>query len=181
MNEAYLKSDKTSKGDETYTPFYGVEPIIKYLPKDSVIWCPFDEEWSAFPRRLREEGFDVVSSHIADGYDFFKFEPPVWSIIVSNPPYSIKDKVIRRCYELNKPFALLMPIPTIQGERRFKIWGNDIQLLTFDKRINFHTRGNLKTTSDACHFGSGYFCRNVLPEKLIVEELNRYSRPLVEE
>lgn len=179
MNEAYLKSDKTSKGDETYTPFYGVEPIIKYLSKDNVIWCPFDEEWSAFPRRLKECGFDVISSHIKDEYDFFKIEPPGWTMIVSNPPYSIKDKVIKRCYELNKPFALLMPITTLQGERRYKIWGDSIQVLTFDKRINYHTRGNLKTTSNACHFGSAYFCKDILPEKLIIEELNRFDRPLI--
>ena len=32
------------KNDECYTPAYGVEPIIKYLDKDKIIWCPFDTE-----------------------------------------------------------------------------------------------------------------------------------------
>lgn len=32
------------KNDECYTPRYGVLPIIKYLPKDKIIWCPFDKE-----------------------------------------------------------------------------------------------------------------------------------------
>ena len=32
----------------------------KYIPKDKKIWCPFDEEWSAFYQKLTEEGFNVV-------------------------------------------------------------------------------------------------------------------------
>ena len=34
-----------SKGqnDECYTPKYVVEEIVKYIPKDKIIWCPFDE------------------------------------------------------------------------------------------------------------------------------------------
>lgn len=30
--------------DECYTPAYGVKPILKYIPKDWVVWCPFDLE-----------------------------------------------------------------------------------------------------------------------------------------
>ena len=28
--------------DECYTPLYGVTPILKYIPKDAIVWCPFD-------------------------------------------------------------------------------------------------------------------------------------------
>ena len=28
--------------DECYTPDYGVTPILKYIPKDAKVWCPFD-------------------------------------------------------------------------------------------------------------------------------------------
>ena len=48
INKGYLTSDRTSAGDEVYTPFYAVEPLAEFIPKDKVIWCPFDEEWSAF-------------------------------------------------------------------------------------------------------------------------------------
>lgn len=30
--------------DEQYTPAYAVAPIIKYIPKDKTVWCPFDTE-----------------------------------------------------------------------------------------------------------------------------------------
>ena len=34
--------------DECYTLPYGVKPIIKYIPKNAVVWCPFDTEESEF-------------------------------------------------------------------------------------------------------------------------------------
>ena len=70
-------------------PLYAVDPILKYIPKDKIIWCPFDEEWSAFYRRLKEEGYNVVRSSLKDGQDFFTYEPNKWDMIVSNPPIII--------------------------------------------------------------------------------------------
>lgn len=31
------------KNDECYTPAYAVKPILKYIPKGAVVWCPFDK------------------------------------------------------------------------------------------------------------------------------------------
>ena len=36
------------KNDECLTPDYGVKPIIKYIPKNAVVWCPFDTKESEF-------------------------------------------------------------------------------------------------------------------------------------
>lgn len=33
-----------NRNDECYTPRYAVEPIIKYIDKTKIIWCPFDTE-----------------------------------------------------------------------------------------------------------------------------------------
>ena len=52
------------------TPRYGVLPIVKYLPKDKIIWCPFDKEDSEFVKVLTEQGYKVVYSHIENGQDF---------------------------------------------------------------------------------------------------------------
>ena len=38
--------------DECYTPAYGVRPILKYIPKDWVVWCPFDTEESEYVRLI---------------------------------------------------------------------------------------------------------------------------------
>ena len=34
LNIGYLKSDRSIKGDEIYTPFYAVEPLLEFLPKN---------------------------------------------------------------------------------------------------------------------------------------------------
>lgn len=36
------------KNDECYTPAYGVTPILKYIPKDAIVWCPFDTKQGCF-------------------------------------------------------------------------------------------------------------------------------------
>lgn len=56
MNIGYLTANRNSSGDEIYTPYYAVEPLFEFLPKDKIIWCPFDEEWSAFYNGLTEGG-----------------------------------------------------------------------------------------------------------------------------
>lgn len=56
MNIGYLTANRTSSGDEIYTPYYAVTPLLEFLPKDKIIWCPFDEEWSAFYNILKLGG-----------------------------------------------------------------------------------------------------------------------------
>lgn len=75
MNIGYLTSGRSEGSDEVMTPFYAVEPILEFLPKDKIIWCPFDEYWSAFVQLLKENGYKVINSHIKDGIDFFKQQP----------------------------------------------------------------------------------------------------------
>lgn len=179
VNVGYLTCDRTSQGDEVYTPFYAVKPLIKYIPKEKVIWCPFDEEWSAFYQTFKENGYKVIRSSLAEGQDFFKHEPrEKYDIIISNPPFSKKDKVLRRLNELGKAFAILLPLNSLQGQTRYKVFKNGIQLLAFDKRIDYHTKRNFETISKGNHFASAFFCRGVLPKDLIVEELVKYERPL---
>lgn len=177
LNIGYLSSNKTD--NELYTPFYAVDPIIKYLPKDKVIWCPFDEEWSAFYIRLKELGYKTIRSSLKDEQDFFKYEPSSWDIIISNPPFSIKDKVIDRLYSFNKPFAILLPLNSLQGKTRYKYFKQGIQLLSFDSRICYHNPNSMKIVIKGTPFASAYFCKDLLPRDLIVEKLVTYERELV--
>lgn len=101
---------KTSKSDEYYTPRYAVEIILPYIEKFNHIWCPFDKEHSEFVKALQEKGKKVTFGHIETGQDFFEYEnaPEGVECVISNPPFSKRDAVFRRMYELELPFALIM-------------------------------------------------------------------------
>ena len=173
--KGYLEA---SDNDEMYSPYYCVDPIIKYIPKNKKIWCPFDKEWSAFVQSFKRGGYTVTRSHIDDGQDFFEYEPDDYDVIVSNPPFSIRDKILERLYELNKPFAVLLPTNSLQGKKRYELFKQGIQLLCFDSRIGFHYPDCMDVPKSWNSFSSSYFCRDVLPRDLIIEKLEKYDCPL---
>lgn len=181
LNNAYLSSDRTSGSDECITPRYGVLPIVKYLKQKEykTIWCPFDEEHSQYVRVLKSEGFIVINTHKFDGYDFLAHTLAVeYDCIVSNPPFSIKTEILKKVYSLNKPFALLLPQNSLQSIKRVKLYLKyGLEYLGFDRRICFYTKGELDAWKNKNHFTTGYFCKDVLPEKIIFEKLNPIQEP----
>ncbi len=177
INKAYLQANRTAKGDECYTPFYAVTPLLEFIPEHKKIWCPFDEEWSAFYQIFSENGYSVIRSALKDGLDFFQYGPSEYDVIISNPPFSKKDAVLKRLYELEKSFAMLLPVSSLQAKGRFRLFRMGLELLVFDNRVQYHTN-RFDITKGGCHFGSAYFCRNLLPEKLVFRELRKYERSL---
>lgn len=180
LNKGYLTAARDPESNEQYTPFYAVDHITEYIPKDKKIWCPFDCEWSAFYQTFKRGGWQVERSSIQDGLDFFSYEPDSYDIIVSNPPFTMKNEVIRRLYESNKPFAILLPLNSLQGADRYKYFKDGIQLLSFDKRIGFHNTENMETYIKGASFATAYFCRGILPNDLIIKQLIEYTKPLKE-
>lgn len=181
LNKAYLTCGRDKASDECLTPIYAVKPLLEFLPKEKIIWCPFDMPYHAFVKVFEENGYKVEYSHIKNDkhQDFFEYEPKKYDVIISNPPFSLKDKVLQRCYALNKPFALLLPVNSLQGQNRFKLFEKNLELLIFDKRIDFHTKGNLKSTTKGVHFGSAFFCNQILPSKLIFKSLEKKDEALI--
>lgn len=156
--------------DECFTPDYGVKPILKYIPKDAVVWCPFDTNESEYVKQIRSNGNRVITSHINNGQDFYTYEPEEsWDIIISNPPFTNKRKIFERALSFNKPFALLMSNTWLNDSAPKQLFYNkQLQLLMFDKRIKFSNNGivNNKIT-----FSSSYYCYNFLPKDLICEKI----------
>lgn len=111
--------------------------------------------------------------------DFFDYEPDNYDVIVSNPPFSIKDKILERLYELDKPFAVLLPMNSLQGKSRYQFFQKGIQLLSFDQRIGYHNINSMDVPIESSPFATSYFCRNILPRDLIVEKLNKYNEKLI--
>lgn len=158
------------KNDECYTPEYGVIPILKYIPKDFVVWCPFDKEDSQFVKNIQKTN-KVIYSHIDYNQNFYDFEPAEhWDCIISNPPFQGKRQIFERVLSFNKPFALLMTCTWLNDSAPSKLFmDKDLQLLMFDKRIKFLNNG---VVDKKIPFSTAYFCYNLLPKQIIFEKLN---------
>jgi len=167
-------------GDEAYTPAYGVAPILKYIPKGAVVWCPFDTEESEFVKQIGEQN-EVIYSHIGDGCDFLTYEPEYhsWDVIVSNPPFTDKRKFFERALSFNKPFALIMTNTWLNDSAPKQLFKDkDLQLLMFDKRMKFHSPDG--RPNDKITFSSSYYCWNFLPKQIIMEQLDVPSSKLAQ-
>lgn len=97
---------------------------------------------------------------------------------MDNPPFSLKDKVLERLYSFNKPFAILLPLNSLQGKTRYKYFKQGIQILSFDARVCYHDKGHMDSVVKGSPFATAYFCRDLLPRDLIIEELHEYERKL---
>ena len=140
------------------------------LPKNIKIWECTDFGSSNITKVLKENGYQVITTH-KDNFDFLTDKPNFdFDMIITNPPYSLKDEFLKKCYEYNKPFALLLPLTSLEGINRGKMYReNGIELLVFDRRCNF-IYNNAKKSN---WFNTSWFCWNVLPKQLIFEELNK--------
>ena len=160
-----------SKGDndECYTPHYAVKPILKYIPKDAIVWCPFDTKESEFVKQISNTN-QVEYSHINNGQDFFQYEPDDWDIMLSNPPFTNKRKYFERALSFNKPFALIMTNTWLNDSAPKQLFEDkDLQLLMFDKRMKFNSPDG--RSNDKITFSSSYYCWNFLPKQIIMDKL----------
>ena len=165
--------------DECHTPDYAVRPLLKYLEKfkDKTIWLPFDTEDSEYVKILTAEGHKVVFSHIDTGDNFYDFDDglfakdmPDFDLIVSNPPFHNKARLVERIISFGKPFALLLPMTWLNDSAPYRLFSGGVdnkglELMLFDRRIRFKNCGNQPS------FGCGYYCRGILPEKIVFESL----------
>ena len=160
------------KNDEYFTPSYAVYPIMKRLKAGTAVWCPFDRQESEYVRVLSRYGFTVIYGHIQTGQDFFHTAIPDCDYIVSNPPYSLKNEIIRRLYEIGKPFAMLVNFQGIFDSReRFKMFKeNRVEMLWLSPRVNYITENG--ALPQRVPFQSGYLCSGICENQLEFEYLD---------
>ena len=131
--------NKVSNYDTCQTPAYAIEPLLRFIPLQTIIWEPARGE-GILARALNVAGYHrMISTELKpDGVDFFKWIPHVFDCIVTNPPYSIKYDWLERCYSLGKPFALLMPVEMISAAKAIKMFQfYRIQIIFMYPRIDF--------------------------------------------
>lgn len=171
MNETTKLRLKKGNTDEWFTPIEAVESILQHLPWGSIVWCPFDKEESNFVKVLRENGYIVECSHIDNkDEDFFNYEPFEWDIIVSNPPYSIRNDILKRAFDFGKPFALLMNTNGLfDSQTRWDLFNNnDFSLFYIKGRVNYMKEYGKKEKSSP-PFQSAYITSGLFKEKIVFE------------
>lgn len=61
-------------------------------------------------------------STMEETHNFLTYElPEEFTIIVTNPPYSIKYEFLSKCLKIGKPFALLLPLDMIATKKWIRI------------------------------------------------------------
>lgn len=175
MKKAMIDYMKNVKNDELYTPEYAIIPLLKYLPNNIVIWECTDFGKSNITKILKQNGYKVITTH-KNNFDFLTDTPNFqFDMIITNPPYSLKDEFLEKCYEYKKSFALLLPLTSLEGINRGKMYReNGIELLVFDRRCNFIYDNSKKSN----WFNTSWFCYKVLPKQLIFEELNKNEKSI---
>lgn len=139
--------------DDYQTPPEAIAPLLPYLRRDWRIWeCAAGKGYLA--GALRRAGHQVVATDLIGGVDFLRSTRRC-EAIVTNPPFSVKDQFLRRCYELGKPFALLLPITALEGRKRQEMFrSHGLELLLLDRRVNYETpRGE----QGQVYFASAWF------------------------
>lgn len=156
---------KQGSPDDFQTPKEALYPLLPYLKKGWTIWeCAAGK--GNLSRELMKRKFDVVETDIlGENFDFLKNKPAQWDCIITNPPFSLKQEFLQRCYELKTPFALLLPLTTFETAKRQNLFKkHGLQVIFFDKRINFETPSGKGSGS---WFASAWFTWGLnLPKEL---------------
>ena len=162
-------------GDIQLTPRYAVEMLIPHIQhyKDKIIWCPFDKPDSMFVQVLQENLFHVIFSHIETGQDFFKYEPHIWDVLVSNPPYTDKNLYMARADSFGKPWALLLPLNITADSILNRMFGDcsELTILMPNKRTRFFNESNPDAKQKSPTFKAAYIGRNFFQRQLIGVDL----------
>lgn len=137
---------QNEKNDNLYTPFESVYPLLDHIHTSKthpVVWECTDYGQSRITLVLESLGYTVIKTDIIHGFDFLKETANFhFDMIITNPPYSLKDEFIAKCYEYGKPFGLLLPLTFLEGVWRgaqFKKFG--VSTIILDRRADFSGGG----------------------------------------
>jgi len=138
MASISLSTKKKDGSDDYFTPQEVFHDFAPYVPDGSVIWEPFPGESDSVARMQKAYPKCTI---VATTTDFFDTDPPSdTTLILSNPPYTIKPKIFARLQELDLPFAMLVPIPTFT-KKYMRFAQGKMQVVVPKKRIQFEVGG----------------------------------------
>ena len=173
--------DVVQTKDLFQSPHYSVDILLPFIPKyiKYVIEPACGE--GRISSYLESKGYDIFSYDIDPHYegsakDNFLGKVPIpcyypeETILITNPPYSLKKKFYQRCFSYNIPFALLIPtdycswiIDAIRYDSAEKIIPN--------RRINYITPYCLQRINE--RYNKNYIRISDIPDELVAEDLSK--------
>lgn len=160
--------------DRCNTPAYALDPLLPYISASWNVWeCAAGtgnicqalapHVLSVIGTELRTED---IGAGVQGGLNFFDYEPTRFDAIVTNPPYSIKFLWLERCYDLGKPFALLVPVETIGAKAAQTLMEkHGSELLLLNRRVNFEMPN--KGYGGSAQFPVLWLCWKMLPAPIV--------------
>lgn len=117
-NDKLLKADKL-KNDEFYTRYDDVKYYMNFWKdylKDKIIYCPFDTDKSSFVKYFKEElkagrirDLIYTSNNYEENGNIFDYVSKNGGVVISNPPFSIYNKIINYLKSYNIKYILIGP------------------------------------------------------------------------
>lgn len=159
MAAKHFPGMKAGSPDDFQTEPAAADWLMPYVSPAKMIWEPAAGNGNLV-KRFTEKGYLVTGSDIKTGQDFmeFKLKPEQYDIIITNPPFSIKEKFLGRCYNLAKPFALLMPITSFDSVgRRALMKEHGIEVILPHRRTKFETPNHAARVAAGEKPGTGWF------------------------
>ena len=110
----------------------------------SVVMCPFDSDKSEFFKQNTQVIHNITDFIEGD----YKYD-----ILMTNPPFSIKDSVIEKVFKDGKPSALILPLDSMGGVKRHKMYNqyHFPYVLTPNRRISYTNEQGEKKKGSSMH------------------------------
>ena len=148
----YKTTAKKFKDDDYETTKEILEMLLPYIKNFNKIYDPFycngavKKYWEELGKKCYNEKLDAFDRQHPDDFD----------IIISNIPFTIKQKCMELFFELKKPFIILMPVAAM-GSKWINKYFEKLQFIIPHKRLNFSKNGKMGAGSwfDTCFYCYG--------------------------
>lgn len=148
--------------DECYTTQCESEKLVNFISplvsKDKLIWLPFDNELSNIYKELIKKGYKCILSNLELGLDFYNYEPDQWDMIITNPPFSKRTKLMQRLISFDKPFIILQATQYFNNQKSVNyLCVKDFQFIMPSSRMSFLTYKEKADMVESSKSGTAFY------------------------
>ena len=176
MCRSKTKAVCSKQGSDDYnTPKLAWEHIMEFVPPSTAVHMPFYNDGKA-KEYLTELGVDFRH----EKKDFFDYQlknkngSPM--LIIDNPPFTIKEKIIDTLYNRKgQSFVLLLPIDTL-SRVYMKKYTKNFQLVIPHESYGFYNSNGYKASPQKCV----WFCWRMAPYLKTSKAIIRLDKTIVD-